>query len=203
MSDPHEREPELTSMHVRQVADGDRESLAWVISRFSPLLFAQAQYHLQDFPTHDPDDLVNETWATALPKLVKMEPGRERFTPAVVKFLSTTLLFLVKNELRKTLRHAAKHDADDAVVDEIPADSRGVVTRVVATERESEVMRCIDELPPTDREVIVLRGIEQRTNEVAGLLLGLSPGAVATRYTRALTRLRARLPDSVFLELDS
>lgn len=52
-----------------------------------------------------------------------------------------------------------------------------------------------------DREILVLRGIEQYRNQTVAKQLGLSPQAVAMRFSRALDRLRERLPGSVFEEL--
>ena len=47
----------------------------------------------------------------------------------------------------------------------------------------------------------MLRGIEQQSNTTVALLLDLTPAGVSMRYARALERLRARLPGSVFDEL--
>ena len=58
----------------------------------------------------------------------------------------------------------------------------------------------IAELSEKDREVIVLRGIEQLPNTRVAEKLGESTAAVAMRYGRALKKLRSMLPESVFHE---
>ena len=68
-------------------------------------------------------------------------------------------------------------------------------------ETRSCVGAAIEALDPRDREVIVLRGIEQNSNETVALLLGISPNAASMRYQRALQRLRDRIPASLLDEL--
>lgn len=200
----HEPTPspdDLTTLHVRRMVDGDRASLEWLVTRFTPLLRAQADHHLRDFPEQRSEDLVSDTWLAALPKLAHLEPTGTRLTPPLVKFLSQTLLFLVKNQLRKAVRRSPRDVAVRVADQELPAETLGVVTRVVREEHADQVHRCIAELDRLDRDVVVLRGIEQRSNEVAGVLLGLPPGTVASRYSRALQKLRDRLPGVIFDEL--
>lgn len=59
------------------------------------------------------------------------------------------------------------------------------------------------ELPPKDRAVLVLRYWEDRSIEEVADILGFSNGAVRTRTTRALQKLRFilgdRLPDLAFV----
>jgi len=48
----------------------------------------------------------------------------------------------------------------------------------------------LDEMDPTDREVLALRHFEQLTNGEAALVLGIQERAAAKRYVRALKRLK-------------
>jgi RNA polymerase sigma-70 factor (ECF subfamily) len=86
-------------------------------------------------------------------------------------------------------------------VDGLPQLTRGVVTRVVHREEEQAVTARLEELEPDDREIIVLRGIEQNSTHAVATMLGLSEGAVRVRYHRAVRRLRDRLPGSIFAGL--
>ena len=66
------------------------------------------------------------------------------------------------------------------------------------------LMGCVErapELSPADREVVILRGIEQGNNRDVATVLQLEPNTVAVRYRRALAKLRAELPDSIWDEL--
>ena len=63
----------------------------------------------------------------------------------------------------------------------------------VRAELRGRVRAALDRLSRRDREVLVMRHLEQLTiNEIAALL-GASEGAVKTRLTRALLRLRGLL----------
>ena len=67
----------------------------------------------------------------------------------------------------------------------------------VRAEQRLALQEAINELDPTDREVLALRHFEQLTTvEVAGVL-DINPAAASKRYVRALVRLRevlGRLP---------
>jgi RNA polymerase sigma factor (sigma-70 family) len=53
------------------------------------------------------------------------------------------------------------------------------------------MMLLLGELRDTDRELLVLRYLEGLSNPEIAHVLGISVGAVMTRHTRALQRLRA------------
>ena len=75
------------------------------------------------------------------------------------------------------------------------------LSHVVAEERNGAVWSLLSELEAADREVLVLRGIEGRAHKEVGALLSISPENAMARWHRALKRLRARLPASVFEDL--
>ena len=53
-----------------------------------------------------------------------------------------------------------------------------------------------------DREIIVLRGIEQHAYREIAVLLNEDAKALAVRYQRALEKLRQLLPSAIFDEFD-
>ena len=60
----------------------------------------------------------------------------------------------------------------------------------MAAELEARMVAALVELKPQDREILVLRYLEQLdVQEIAGVL-GISPTAVTSRHLRALQRLR-------------
>ena len=71
---------DLATLRVRSAVKGDAESLDWIVTRLSLLLRMQAEYRLKKVLRryHEPDDLVNEVWLTALPRL----PGAARHRAA-------------------------------------------------------------------------------------------------------------------------
>lgn len=194
---------ELTTLHVGRAVTGDLQSQGWLVERLSPLLLAQARYRLRGrlATVCDPEDLVQEVWSIALPRLRDLCPRDGRWTPVLLRFLSTTLLRRLNHLVRKHLTGKPRHD-DPADAAALPAEVSGVLTRIDRADRGTAVQRALAALPEPQREVLVLRGIEQLSNGEVARRLGLSDSAVTRRYQQALRELRAALPDSVFAELD-
>lgn len=194
-----------TSLHVRRAAGGDAESLSWIVGRFSPLLLAQARYRMGGVlrNAYDPEDVVNEVWAAALPRLAGLQARDGRHTPVLMKFLSTTLLYHVNNLLRRQCVREGPEPAPAApTASELGAEATGVLSRAVRDELRGLVLEALDALSEDDRRILVLRGFEQRPNQEVAEALGLLPNTVAVRYRRALEKLRRELPGSIFAELD-
>ena len=61
--------------------------------------------------------------------------------------------------------------------------------------QERAAMRCLQKLPPDQREVIVLKIWHEHTFEELGELLQLSPNTVAGRYRYGMEKLRACLKE--------
>ena len=73
---------------------------------------------------------------------------------------------------------------------------------MLRNEERDRVTEVLDKLEAGDREIVLLRGIEQLSAAAAAAVLAITVDAAHKRYQRALTKLRGRLPDSVFAELD-
>lgn len=195
-----------TSVQLRAALAGDEESLGWLVQHLSPLLYAQARWRLGSLMGHvcDPDDLVQDAWLVALPRLHELPRRDGRATPVLLRFLSTTILNRINNLAKMQLRRGSSIDdagATDAAAG-LSQSITGVVTAAVRAERRQLVLESIDALDPIDREVLLLRAVEQRSARTTAELLHISVDAVAMRYVRARQRLRARLPDTLLRELD-
>lgn len=205
MPDPDARtngDTQHTTLHVRAAMAGDRGSLDWIVAHLTPLLIAQAEYRLGPALRKevDPEDLVNEAWLVALPRLAELA-HHARVTPVLLKFLTTTMVFRINHLLRRRALDV-RAELPGEGLGQLPASTSGVVTGAARGERMDLVRRQIDALEPIDREIVVLRGIEQHKSQVVAVMLAITPAAVDQRYSRALKRLRAAMPDSAFGELD-
>lgn len=201
-----------TSIHVARAKQGDEESLNWLVRRFTPLLLEQARYRLgPGMRAHcDPEDLVNEVWAIALQTLPELTARDGRATPVLVKFLATTLLYRANALFRKHATRLAREvrpgrpdESDADLIAALPDDTTGVVTDAVRREMGGAVAKALESLDPADREIILLRAVEQNSNKTVAMLLRIEPNAASMRYQRALEKLRARVPGSVFDDLSS
>lgn len=193
-----------TTFHVRRAIAGESGGAEWVVERFTPLLLAQARYRLGRLRAiHEPEDVVANVWAALLPKLGEFSLERERTTPAFIRYLSNALLLEINNLLRKRVAETLPN-ADSEVstpINRAEDAGPGPVTRAAAAERRDAVLEALQSLDAADREVLILRGIEQHSNAETAQLLGIEPNTAAQRFRRALTRLRERLPGSVFDDL--
>ena len=195
-----------TTLRVRRARDGDLDSLGWLVARFSPLLLTQARHRMGPalLARLEPEDVVNDVWATVLPRLPELGERDGRHTPVLLRFLSTVLLNRVNNllRLRATESEGVRAEALTASLERLPEETRGPVTRMADSERQAAALAALDELGPRDRELILLRALEQHSNHEVASLLGLEPNTAAQAYKRALERLRKILPGSVFDELE-
>lgn len=197
-------DPDSTSVQIRKAVAGETDSLGWLIERFTPILLGQATHRLggELRNLYDPEDLVNDVWAIALPKLADLPDADEGLTPMVVKFLSQILVYRLNNLVRKHITGKPARDADgEARLDRLAPETLGVVTRVVREEKYKSVANALAALDPADRELVVLRGIEQHSVKKIAVLLQLSENTVSVRYRRALQKLKQRLPGTIFDEL--
>lgn len=200
----------LTTWHVRKAIDGDVESTAWMIEHLAPLLLEHAAWRLGPAARWvDPRDLVQDAWVATLPRLRDLQPRDGRFTPVLLRFLSTTVLFstqrLLRREAVRRRSAAAPTDADASgagdAVHGIASPHSDAPARAMRSEAQDLVRTAIATLPSPDREIVLMHGIEQQRAHVVAGLLGLSKDAVSKRYQRALARLRQAMPSSVFDEL--
>ena len=207
-----DRAPDHTSVHVQRAIHGERESVAWLVAHFQPLVEAQVRLRLgRHASPEDVEDLVAELWLVALRRLADIQPRNGRHAPVLVRFLGTTTLQICNNFLRKRIRRGvtgatpgkSTHDASESrpQFDAFPRDSTGVVSQVFLLEVRDRIRRCLEELTPAKRDVLVLRIMEQRTNQEIAEILKLEPNTVAVRYRRALEDMRTRLPAGVFDDL--
>ena len=200
-------DPELTTLHVRRAAAGDPESLGWVFERFSPLLLTQASYRLGAVISRrvDVEDVIAEAWLIAMRKLGDLVPREGRYTPVLLRYLSSIIQNVANNRMRRFLRESsgaatAQEDARP-FLDELSASITGVVSRASSRELALALRAALDRLDEPARAVIVLRGIEGRSNREVAELLGELPNTVSHRYRRAIEELRLTMPRSVFDEL--
>jgi len=198
---------DLTSLHVRGAIEGSHDDLAWVIQHFTPLLLAKSAECMgnQLSRFYDPADAVSHVWLVVLPKLSEITARDGRYTPPLIRFLSTVLVnhvnTLLRDELRRArgLEPASSADADP--LDQLPSRTAGLVSTVVQQEKNGVVLTAIDSLRPEDRRIMLLRCVDRLGNKEAARLLGITPQAAATRLVRARERLLKQLQGSIFDEL--
>jgi RNA polymerase sigma-70 factor, ECF subfamily len=204
------RSDDDATLHVRGAIQGERASVEWVVTHFTPFLLAQAHYrvgrHLRGL--YDPEDLVQRTWAIALGRLDTIQPRRDRYTPVLMSFLSSVLLQDYRNLLSKHINRRRELQADRESRDtsedqmaQIPATTSGVTTKAIRGARAAELWEAMQKLPDEDREVLILRGIEQLPFKAIDVRLGINIGTLRWRYHEALKKLKPLFPVQMLEEL--
>ncbi len=126
----------------------------------------------------------------------------------LLKYLSTSLLRRINALSRQVARREEvtlrRHGADDSLssgLDQFANTTTGVVNRSARSEASLALHAVLEELDDADREVLILRSIEQRSNAEVAELVGHSESSVSKRFNRGLEKLRQKLPESMLNEL--
>src|SRR5262245_24655038 len=157
----------------------ERDPSAWddVYAEYASRLRAFA-YRLSGSP-HDADDLVQETFVRALPRLDRLDPD----TAAVGPYLFTTLRNLFLKSVKRGGRAEPVADVPEprtaAPIEDDPERS----TLLHAQQEEVRVANA--RLAPRQRLVLALRELEDRSYAEIGEVVGLSENAVAQLISRA------------------
>jgi len=197
----------LTSLYVRGAIEGNEDDLTWVVQRFTPVLLAKAADCMgSQLSRHwDPADVVSHVWLVVLTKLPEITARDGRYTPPLIRFMSTVLVNHINTLLRDELNRARVREAttteNNDLLDRLPSGAADIVSNVVQQERKGVVLAKIDALRPEDRQIVLMRCVDRLGNQEAARLLGITPEAAATRLFRARERLLKQLEGSIFDEL--
>ena len=152
----------------------------------------------------DPSDVVQEALAEAADKL----PGylRDRplaFYPWLRRLAWERLVKLHQYHLhaqrRSTLREVPAFPDESAMelMQRLSTSGTSPSRHFARKELKARMSAAMASLPERDREVLVMRYLEQLTNPEIAAALGVSEGAVKARHLRAITRIRKLLGEDL------
>ena len=151
----------------------------------------------------DPSDVVQETLAEAHRRLDAYLAAKPLpFYPWLRQLAQDRLADLHRRHVRAARRAVGREEPagpalSDASVAELahrlaaPAPGPGEAAH--RREQAGRLRAALARLPDTDREVLILRHLEQLSSREIADVLGVSPSVVYTRHLRALRRLRGAL----------
>lgn len=161
--------------------------------RISPLLAARV----------DPSDIVQDALAEAHRRLPNYATKRAiPFYPWLRRIAWEQLLKIHRRHIeakqRTVLREEGlplSEDSEMLLVEQVAAASTPSA-RLLRQEMCQRVRRAIAQLPDTDREVVILKHLEELSFQEAAAVLDVSTQAVYSRYYRAIQRLHRLLNES-------
>jgi RNA polymerase sigma-70 factor (ECF subfamily) len=194
---------------LRAINAGDAEARDRLLARHRDRLRRMVAYRLDRrlAARVDPSDVVQEVLAEADRKLDRYLRDRPLpFLPWLRQLASEHLITLHRRHVRAQKRSVRREEPGIlALPEESAAELAGRLAssatspsqRAVRQELRQRLQQALHQLPEHDREVLVLRQLEQLSVTEAAEVLGISAGAVKVRHLRALERLRALIDEEL------
>jgi RNA polymerase sigma-70 factor (ECF subfamily) len=186
---------------ILSAAAGDRQALdqLWQLHRARLRQVIQIRLDPRVRRRVDPSDLIQETFIEAqrrLPAYVHERPLP--FYPWLRQLALERLNKAHKRHLGAQGRAVGREEQDWEMPDEsvaqladrLVSDETGAMQRLLKDEIRRQVREALDQLNFDDRQVLVMRVLEDLTTGETAAVLGISDAAVRMRQLRALERLQ-------------
>jgi RNA polymerase sigma-70 factor (ECF subfamily) len=195
---------------VQRLRDGDQAAFAALVDELSPALLRLALMHVPSRAIAE--DVVQDTWVGVIKGIDRFE-GRSSLRTWIFQILLNTARTRGVREKRTLpfsfFRKRAEEGGNDPAVDadrfqgrdgvrpgwwaRPPAEWEGVDVRVESDEAREVLLSAIRELPPRQRDVIVLRDLQGYSAEEARNVLDLTETNQRVLLHRARSKVRAAL----------
>jgi RNA polymerase sigma-70 factor (ECF subfamily) len=198
---------EETEELLQRAEHGETEALRLLLDRHRARLRRMVACRLDRrlVARIDPSDVVQEALADAYQHLDDYLRHRPLpFYPWLRQIAWERLVDLHRRHIDARRRSVAREEVLDmelpdesaeALVDRLVARGTSPSRLLIREELRSRVQAALAALAPRDREVLVMRYLEQLTAVEIAEVLGIGVGAVRMRLVRALERLRSDLDD--------
>lgn len=164
---------------VLAARDGDRSAFGGLYARYARMVHGIL---LAKVPSHDVDDLVQEVFLKALPRIRDLRDV-SRFGP----WLATITRNCANDYYRQ-------NRAEDSVTDSLPEDdSESPAAKDESNAEAVVILEYVRSLPDAYRETLILRLVEGMTGPEIAARTGLTPGSVRVNLHRGMQQLRERL----------
>ena len=173
---------------ARRAREGDDDAYEQLVKRYGQIAFRVAWLVTRD--RGEAEDAAQEAFVKAYYALPGFRPDSP-FRPWLLKIVTNEARNRARSTRRRqglALRAAAVSDGDAAPSPEAAA--------LGGAEREA-LVAALNVLPSPDREVIGYRFLLGLSENETAEVLGVRPGTVKSRLSRAMTRLRAVVGEAV------
>jgi RNA polymerase sigma-70 factor (ECF subfamily) len=197
-----------TDVLLMRVSEGDSVARSKLLERHRARLRQMISLRLDRrlWSRADPSDVVQETFAEAagrLPEYVATRPVP--FSTWLRRLAWEHLVRLheihIRAQKRSVLREARSlnaltEESMRQLAGKLAVGNLSPDRRLVNAERRSRLLAALSALSEVDREILVMRYLEQMSIAEIATTLSCTEGAVRTRHSRALARLTKLLQDS-------
>jgi RNA polymerase sigma-70 factor (ECF subfamily) len=157
---------------IARFGQGDEAAFVVLYRRYSPAVYGLL-CRLLGPNRPDANDLLQETWIRAAPRLGTFRGDSQ---------LRTWLMGVAVNCYREWRR---RHGRDESV-------EPGDLSAETSGERDGDIRRVLAGMPDAFREILVLHDIEGYTHDEIARLLGIESGTSKSRLSRARQDFRRR-----------
>jgi RNA polymerase sigma-70 factor (ECF subfamily) len=155
----------------------EEAALAGLVSQYSGTLYRVAYSVMRN--AADAEDAVQEAFLRVL---------RHRDTLHEVRDQRVWLIRIVWNVVLDRKRRAKTRPETDDVAEMarvLPAEGLSAEERAAAAQHHAHVLACVEQLPPKEREVLMLSAFEELTSVEIASVLGITESSVRSRLFRA------------------
>lgn len=202
-SEPPPSGPDDTDLLLRSAADGDPAAIDLLLLRHRERLRRMIALRLDDrlAARVDASDVVQEALTDAARKLA--DYARERplpFYPWLHRLAAERVAEVHRRHRRSQARSVAREEADafawpdgsaQLIVNSLVADDITPGHALLREEQRCQVHAALAELPPIDREILVMHYLEELCFPEIAAILSIGESAAKMRHLRALRRIRA------------
>jgi RNA polymerase sigma factor (sigma-70 family) len=165
---------------VTQAISGDVEAFGELYTNHVTKIYRYVYYNVHD--KEHAEDITQEVFLKAW-KAIGSCRGKE-------KTFSSWLYRIAHNLIIDKLRKSQKQSSREA---ELPESIRDTSDRMEISLEQKDLLKVIDVLSPNQRQVIVMKFIEEMDNREIAETMGKSTGAIRILQMRALETLRKTL----------
>ena len=155
----------------------EEQALAALVDEYASTLYRVAFSVLRN--AADAEDAVQEAFVRVLRHRDRLDEVRDR---------RVWLIRIVWNIVLDRKRRAKTRPETDDVSEltrVLPAGGLSSDERAMAAQMHTHVLRCVDQLPPKEREVLMLSAFEELTSVEIASVLGITESSVRSRLFRA------------------
>jgi RNA polymerase sigma-70 factor (ECF subfamily) len=195
----HEVQPDSqeTELLLRQIRAGDRQAFEQLFARHQAYLHRLVELRLDPRlrPRLDPSDVVQEAHLEALHRLTAyLERPALPFRLWLRQIAFDRALKARRHHLGAARRALSKEvplpeHSSLALARQLLAGGSTPSQRLDHRELALRLRQAVTQLPPADREVVIMRHFEGLSNQEVACLLGIDPSTASKRHGRAMLRL--------------